>query len=154
MLEVSGALLPAGLAGVYRFGLRAALVILISVFSAVAAEFCYARWAKRPQSVGDMSAVVTGLLLAYNLPVSVPLWMPAAGAVLAIVLVKMLFGGIGCNFVNPALTARAILMTSWPDHMSAAAFGVPLRGVEAVTAATPLTAVYSFGDLLLGRAPG
>ena len=73
---------------------------------------------------------------------------------LAIVLVKMLFGGIGCNFVNPALTARAILMTSWPDHMSAAAFGVPLRGVEAVTAATPLTAVYSFGDLLLGRAPG
>ena len=73
---------------------------------------------------------------------------------LAIVLVKMLFGGIGCNFVNPALTARAILMTSWPDHMSAAAFGVPLRGVEAVTAATPLTAAYSFGDLLLGRAPG
>ena len=154
MLEVSGALLPAGLAGVYRFGLRAALVILISVFSAVAAEFCYARWAKRPQSVGDMSAVVTGLLLAYNLPVSVPLWMPAAGAALAIVLVKMLFGGVGCNFVNPALTARAILMTSWPDHMSAAAFGVPLRGVEAVTAATPLTAAYSFGDLLLGRAPG
>ena len=154
MLDVILALLPAGAAGVFYFGTRALLVILLAVVGAVASEFLYNRLTHRKQTIGDFSAVVTGLLLAYNMPVSVPLWMPVVGAVLAIVLVKMFFGGIGCNFVNPALAARAILMTSWVDHMSGQAFSVAVRGVDAVTGATPLTEEYRLLDLLLGRTPG
>ena len=154
MLDVILALLPAGAAGVFYFGSRALLVIFLSVFAAVASEFLYNRFTHKKQTVGDLSAVVTGLLLAYNMPASVPVWMPVAGAALAIVLVKMFFGGIGCNFVNPALAARAILMTSWVDHMSGAAFSVAVRGVDAVTGATPLTEEYELLDLLIGRTPG
>lgn len=151
MLDVIIALAPAGIMGVVRFGMRAGFVIFVAVFSAVACEFLYNKYSERPQSVADLSAVVTGLLVAYNLPASVPLWLPAVGSALAILLVKMIFGGIGCNFVNPALTARAILMTSWVDHMSGSAFTL---GVEAVTSPTPMAHEYSAMELLLGGAPG
>ena len=152
MRDVIIALAPAGIMGAARFGLRTVYIILIAVFSAVACEFLYNKSAGRPQSVTDLSAVVTGLLVAYNLPAGVPLWLPAAGSALAILLVKMIFGGIGCNFVNPALAARAILMTSWVDHMSGGAF--VLNGVDAVTSPTPLAQEYSAMELLLGGAPG
>lgn len=108
MLDVIIALMPTGIMSVVRFGMHAGVVISVAVFSAVACEFLYNKHAGRPQSVADLSAVVTGLLVAYNLPPGVPLWLPAAGSALAILLVKMIFGGIGCNFVNPALTARAL----------------------------------------------
>lgn len=154
MLDVIIALMPAGIMGVIWFGLRAAAVMLLAVMSAVICEFLYNKYAKRPQTVGDLSAVVTGLLLAYNLPVSVPMWMPVVGSAIAILLVKMIFGGIGSNFVNPALTARAILMTSWVDHMSGEAFALKITGVDAVTSATALGHEYSAMQLLVGQTPG
>lgn len=151
MLDVIIALAPAGIMGVARLGMRAGVIILVAVFSAVGCEFLYNKYAKRPQSVADLSAVVTGLLVGYNLPAGAPLWLPAMGSALAILLVKMIFGGIGCNFVNPALTARAILMTSWVDHMSGSTF---TPGVDAVTSPTPMAQEYSAAELLLGGAPG
>ena len=154
MAHVIVALLPAGIVGCIWFGLKAALIVLIAVFSAVASEFMYNKMAKRPQTITDLSAVVTGMLLAYNLPVSVPLWMPAVGSAIAILLVKMIFGGIGCNFVNPALAARAILMTSWVEHMSGSAFLVHITGIDAVSTATPLAQEFTAFQLLIGRHPG
>ena len=111
---------------------------------------------QKPCTVGDLSAVVTGVLLAYNLPASVPVWMPVIGTLLAIVLVKMIFGGLGSNFVNPALTARAILMTSWVGYMSGSAYQVAVRGVDAVSSATPLVAPesYELYQLFIGQCPG
>ncbi len=154
MLDVIIALLPAGIMGVVWFGMRAALVILVAVLAAVMSEFFYNKYAKRPQTVTDLSAVVTGMLLAYNLPVDVPVWMPAVGSAIAILLVKMIFGGIGCNFVNPALAARAILMTSWVEHMSGDAFLVDITGIDAVASATPMASEFSAMELLIGQAPG
>lgn len=156
MLEVTVALVPAGAFGVYSFGWRALLVVAVSVASAVTWEWLYTRMARKPCTVGDLSAVVTGLLLAYCLPATVPLWLPAVGTLLAIVLVKMAFGGLGANFVNPALTARAILMASWVGHMSGAAYSTAVRGVDAISGATPLAAggSYSLGQLLAGQCPG
>ena len=156
MLEVIVALVPAGAFGVYYFGWRALLIIAVSVLSAVFWEWLYTRMAKKNCTVGDLSAVVTGLLLAYNLPATVPVWMPVIGALLAIVLVKMIFGGLGSNFVNPALTARAILMTSWVGYMSGSAYQAAVRGVDAVSSATPLAAPegYALWQLFIGQCPG
>ena len=156
MLEVIVALVPAGAFGIWYFGWRALLIIAVSVLSAVFWEWLYGRVAKKPCTVGDLSAVVTGILLAYNLPSSVPVWMPVIGTLLAIVLVKMIFGGLGSNFVNPALTARAILMTSWVGYMSGSAYQVAVRGVDAVSTATPLAAQesYSLWQLFIGQCPG
>ncbi len=173
MLEVIIALIPAGAAGVYFLGMRSLLVMAISVAAAVAWEWLYNRLCKKPQTIGDLSAVVSGLLLAYNLPVSVPIWIPVIGAFFAIVLVKQIFGGIGCNFVNPALAARVILMVSWPDQMSGSAFGTVVRGLEeavssattgataaaadAVSSATSLVAAeggYTLMQLFIGQIPG
>ncbi len=163
-------LLPAA-AGVYLFGADALWVIAVSVISAVAAEWVWQKLAKKPVRIGDYSAAVTGLILALNLPSSVPLWLPAVGSVFAIIIVKQLFGGIGHNFLNPALAARAALLASWPALMTG--WVVPVRtfmetGVDAVSVATPLTAIASadFGgvttqtgtwsilNLLLGDIPG
>lgn len=154
MLDVIIALIPAGIMGVVWFGMRAAAIMLLSVAAAVASEFFYNKYSGHPQTVGDLSAVVTGLLLAYNLPVSVPMWMPVVGSAIAILMVKMIFGGIGCNFVNPALAARAILMTSWVDHMSGNAFLVKITGVDAVSAATPLAGGFDAWQLIAGQVPG
>ena len=157
MLNVLVALIPAGAVGVYFFGWRSLAVIAVSVLSAVAWEWLYCKLAKKPGTVGDLSAAVTGLLLAYNLPASVPLWLPIVGNGIAIILVKQFFGGIGHNFVNPALTARCVLMSSWAGLMSADAYHVAVRGLDAVSAATHLSSVtpsFTLWQLFIGQSTG
>ena len=135
MLDVILALLPATVAGVILFGVPALWVILTCVLSAVISEFLFNLIARKKQSVGDLSAVVTGLLLALNLSVNVPLWQAALGTVFAIVLVKCVFGGIGRNFANPAITGRVFLLVAFP---STVAGGALPRGIDAASSATPL----------------
>lgn len=142
MLSVVIALLPAFIWGIFIFGLRALIVVLISVCSAVLSEFLFEKLLKRKVTVFDCSAIVTGLLLGLNLPVAVPLWLPAVGAAFAIIVVKQLFGGIGKNFLNPALAARVFLF-SWTGEMTkfTAPFAkLPLfsSDIDAVASATPL----------------
>lgn len=117
MLAVIVALMPATGYGVYHFGPRALAVILVSIASAVLTEYLYGLYRKK-LTVTDLSAVVTGLLLALNLPVTIPLWIAALGSVFAILVVKMLFGGLGQNFMNPALAARCFLLISFPTRMT------------------------------------
>ncbi len=141
MLDVCIALLPAGIASIFIFGIKALFVILVSVASCVLAEFLSRKAMKREQTIGDLSAVVTGLLLAYNLPSNIPLWEVAFGAVVAIVVVKQMFGGIGQNFVNPALLGRIVLLSAFPGKMAAAGYaGLNQIGwdVDGVTGATPM----------------
>ena len=118
MLEVIIALLPACAFGVYIFGWYALGVLLISTASAVFFEFLYQKLMKKRVLIGDCSAALTGLLLGMNLPSTVPLWLPVIGSAFAIIVVKQLFGGLGRNFLNPALAARAFLFVSWPSHMT------------------------------------
>lgn len=118
MLDVIIALIPSLIAAIVIFGYKVLMVTLVCVGSAVLAEYLSRKVMKRHQTIGDLSAVVTGLLLAFNLPVSVPLWIAALGSVIAIVVVKQMFGGIGQNFVNPALAARIVLLVSFPSAMS------------------------------------
>ncbi len=141
MLDVIIALVPAGIAAGIIFGWRAIAVIAVSVASCVLAEYLSRKAMKRPQTIGDLSAVVTGILLAYNLPSTIPFWEVVFGGVVAIVVVKQMFGGIGQNFLNPALAARIILMSAFPSRMSAGAFAdTNLVGwaVDTVTGATPM----------------
>ena len=135
MLDVILALLPAAVAGVILFGIPALWVILTCVLSAVISEFLFNLIARKKQSVGDLSAVVTGLLLALNLSVNVPLWQAALGTVFAIVLVKCVFGGIGRNFANPAITGRVFLLIAFPSTVSGGALP---KGIDAASSATPL----------------
>ena len=111
MADVAIALLPAGVFGVWNFGWRALLVIAVCVLSCMLSEFVYEKLLKHPVTIGDCSALVTGLLLAYNLPVGIPIWIAVLGSVFAIIAVKQLFGGIGQNFINPALAARCFLLS-------------------------------------------
>jgi Na+-translocating ferredoxin:NAD+ oxidoreductase subunit D len=140
MIAVTLALLPALGVGVYVFGPRALYATLISVAAAILGEYAVGRFMKRETSISDFSAVVTGILVAYNVPHSVPLWMPAIGSFFAIGIAKMAFGGLGFNFVNPALAGRAFLMACYPTDMTV--FGDPARGliagIDDVTGATPL----------------
>ena len=155
MLDVIIALIPAGIAAVVVFGLKALAVIAVSVITAVLAEFLSRKAMKREQTIGDLSAVVTGLLLAYNLPANIPLWIAALGSIIAIVVVKQMFGGIGQNFVNPALAARIILMSSFPGRMSASAFsGLNNIGwdIDGATGATPMGLV-KLGEGVAENAP-
>ncbi len=153
MRDVIIALLPAMVASVVLFGLRALTVELVCVASALAAEYLSRRAMKRPQTVGDLSAVVTGLLLAFNLPSTIPLWQAAFGSVVAIVVAKQMFGGLGQNFVNPALVGRIVLMGSFPAEMNnwvdpfkwlADPIG-HLGAVDAVSSATPLARMAESG---------
>ena len=112
MLTVVIALLLPAFFGIYNFGFRALVLILISIATCVLTEYIYEKLMKKPITIGDFSAVVTGLLLALNLPVSVPFWIPVVGGVFAILVVKMLFGGLGQNFMNPALAGRCFLLLS------------------------------------------
>jgi electron transport complex protein RnfD len=133
------ALAPAAVTSIYIFGWRSLIVQAVSVASCLAAEVLSQLVFKRPITIRDGSAVVTGLLLAFTCPASSPWWMIAVGAVAAIFLVKQLFGGIGYNIFNPALAARALLLSSWPVAMTA--WSEPVRsflGADVVTAATPL----------------
>lgn len=140
------ALLPASLAGIWNFGLRALLVILVSVASSVGFEWLYDHFMHKKNTITDFSAVVTGLLLALNMPVSIPLWMPILGSAFAIIVVKQLFGGLGQNFMNPALAGRCFLMISFAGKMTNFAVSDSFRGVvDAVTGATPLAALKDHG---------
>ena len=118
MLNVIIALIPALAASVWLFGPRVLLICLVTIGTCMLSEYLSRKIMKRSNTLGDLSAVVTGLLLAFNLPVSIPLWQAAIGSVIAIVVVKQLFGGIGQNFVNPAITGRIILMVSFPTAMT------------------------------------
>ena len=155
MLDVITALMPCAVAGVWLFGWDAARVILISVASCVLCEYLWQKLARKPIRINDLSAVVTGLILALCLPPTAPWWMIVLGAAVAILLVKQLFGGIGDNFVNPAMTARAVLLASWPAFMAAKAYVTPF---DAVSSATPLAEsgapALSTLDLFIGRMPG
>lgn len=162
MLDVIIALMPALIAGVFVFGMRALIVALTCVINSAAAEYIWCRILKKPNSTGDLSAVVTGLILALNVPASLPLWMAVIGSVFAIIIVKQFFGGIGHNFMNPALGARAFLMASWALAMTrwyTPGTHLPLFGVpDAVTSATPLAAgsadKFSYLTLFVGNHGG
>lgn len=162
MLDVIIALCPALIASFVFFGPRALLLVAVTVLSCVLSEYVSRKIMKRSNTVPDLSCIVTGLLLAFNLPVSLNPLMAAFGGMVAIVVVKQMFGGIGQNFVNPALTARIILMNSFPGDMSTwtPAFGW-LNGTDATTTATPLGVLkeggdftFSHLDLLLGNTGG
>ena len=144
MLDVIIALVPAFVAGILVFGYRAAVVTVISVLSCVFFEWLWNKILKKPTTVGDLSAIVTGMLLAFNLPVTIPLWMVIIGAFFAIIIVKQFFGGLGHNFMNPALGARAFLLASWALAMTtwvAPHTSVPFwNTADVVTSATPLAA--------------
>ncbi|MDR0992851.1 MAG: RnfABCDGE type electron transport complex subunit D, partial [Ruminococcus sp.] len=112
------ALLPSAAVGVYRYGLRALFIILISVCSCLLFEYLFCLTVRKKSTITDLSAVVTGLLLAMNLSSEVPYFIPVLGGFIAIVIVKMLFGGLGQNFANPAITARIVLMVSFGSQMS------------------------------------
>ena len=138
MGDVLIALLPASAMGVYNFGFRAALMILVCVISCMVFEYLSELVMKRPNTVRDLSAAVTGLLIALNLPVSLPFWMAILGSCFAIVVVKQLFGGIGQNFMNPALAARCFLVMSFVGPMTKFTY-------DAVTTATPLAVLREQG---------
>lgn len=160
MRDVCIALLPAAVMGVLLFGYRSAVILALSVASAVLSEWFYCKASHTKNTIGDFSAVVTGMLLAMNMPSTVPYWMPVIGAVIAILLCKSIFGGIGQNFINPALAARAILSLSWASQMNT--FATPsfgnLAGVDAVASATPISGAasggFTLGQLFLGNIPG
>ena len=162
MLDVIIGLAPAMLASIVYFGVKAAAVILTCVASCVLSEFLCRKVMKRPQTVGDLSCVVTGVLLALNLPATIHPLIAVFGSVVAIVVVKQMFGGIGQNFVNPALTARIILMNSFPARMThwVAPFDYAATA-DSITTATPLGilkegggALPSYLDLFLGKTGG
>ena len=149
MLDVLIALSPAAIAGVVIFGLRALLVLAVTVLSCVGFEALYNVLLKKEQTVGDLSAAVTGLLLGMNLPANIPLWQCVIGSLFAVIVVKALFGGLGCNPVNPAITARVFMLVAFGAMTKAAAPTV----VDTVAGATPLaaeTSTTTLTDLLLG----
>jgi electron transport complex protein RnfD len=148
MLDVIIALIPAAFAGIYFFGIRAALLIAVTVISSVGFEYIIRKVLKRNNTIGDFSAAVTGLILALNLPPTLPIWMAIVGSLFAIVIVKQLFGGLGYNFVNPALAARAFLVVSYGARMTT--WIQPLTkatAVDAVSYATPMGVLKGGGEL-------
>ncbi len=159
MLYVIIALLPASLFGIYNFGIRALLLILITVASCVAFEWIFDKIVHKKNTISDLSAVVTGLLLALNFPVALPWWEAIMGAAFAIIIVKMLFGGLGQNFMNPALGGRCFLLIAFAADMTN--YNVIKNGVEAYSGATPLALIRNEGlsavnvmDMLLGKTAG
>ncbi len=150
MLDVIIALIPSLIAGVIIFGFRAAVLAIVCVGVSVLAEYLWCLILKKESTIGDFSAAITGLLLALNLPVIIPYWMAALGAVFAIIIVKQFFGGLGHNFMNPALAARAFLLTSWAKPMTtwvAPFSNTPVfGGIDAVSSATPLGVLENGGE--------
>lgn len=146
MLDVIIALMPALAVSAYVFGYRALLLVTICVVSCVTTEAAVQALMKKTITINDLSAVVTGILLGFNLPVNAPWWMAVLGSIFAIAIVKQLFGGLGHNFMNPALAARAFLLASWPTHMTGTAY-IPLT--DTVTGATPLGLIAEGGNLAL-----
>lgn len=142
MRDVLIALAPATLMGIKYFGLSALLTIVISIVSAVFFEYLYQKLMKKPITISDLSAAVTGLLLALNMPASSPWWMPIVGSAFAIIIAKQLFGGLGQNFINPALAARAFLLASYPTAMTA---WTEPSWTDAVSTSTPLATLKTGG---------
>ena len=143
MKQVLLALSPAALAALYYFRASALFVMFFCILGTVGSEFLYQKIMKQKSTIGDYSAVVTGLLLAFNVPASLPWWMCILGGVFAIIVVKMVFGGLGNNFVNPALAGRAFLLASFPVAMTAwtktGVIWVSSGSLDAVSTATPLS---------------
>ncbi len=160
MLKVFIALMPSALFGVYLFGMRALIMIIMSVFVCMASESVYNLLAKKKNTVSDMSSLVTGLLIAMNVSCDMPYGKVAIGCVFAIIIVKMLFGGLGSNFMNPALSARAFLLSSFGVNMSfwRLPFERALNVADATTGATPLAnltdSTYSLSDMFFGVTGG
>ena len=157
MLDVLIALVPALLAGCVIFGMRSLVVVAVSAANCVLLETIWNRLMKKTDTVADLSAVVTGVLIAFNVPASMPIWQLLIGDFIAIVIVKMLFGGLGCNFVNPALVGRVCMMLSFTSSMTA--YGTSVAKVDVLSSATPLSAMSSLhlkdlGTLLLGQHGG
>lgn len=156
MRDVIIALVPALVAAVLVFGFRALLVTAVCVAACVLSEWAFEKLSDRPVTICDLSAVVTGMLLAYNLPVGIPIWQAIIGSIVAIVVVKQLFGGIGQNFANPAITARIIMLLAFSGSMTTWVFP------DAVSTATPLALIASgdtsslpsYLDMFLGRTGG
>ncbi len=159
MLDVILALLPATIVGAVLFGLKAVLIIAVCIATCVLAEFLFNLILKKEQTVGDLSAVVTGLLLALNLPSTTPLWQAVIGSAFAIIVVKCIFGGLGCNVVNPAMTARVFMLLAFPATVAKYAFPTFVKTVDATSGATPLSLVgtenaLEIKDLALGFTGG
>ncbi|MGN1008881.1 MAG: RnfABCDGE type electron transport complex subunit D [Butyricicoccus sp.] len=168
MLDVCLALIPALAVAIFTFGFRALVITVATILSCVIFEMLYCKAVHKPSTIGDLSAVVTGILIAFNVPVAAPIWMPVIGGAFAIIVVKMLFGGLGKNFMNPALGARAFMMASWPalmttwvqPHQSISLFG-NVEVTDAISTSTPLSSLKngalpneSLMDLFFGQHGG
>jgi len=154
MLDVLTALAPAAIMAVYFFGTRALSIMILSVGACVGFEYLYGLIRKTPTTITDYSAAVTGLLLAFSLPASSPFWIPIVGAFVAIVIVKQLFGGLGQNFLNPALVARAFLMAAYTPLM-AGSWSEPVRNpfsADLISSATPLILLEEDPSMVIERA--
>lgn len=152
MLDVCIALMPACIFGIYNFGARALAVLIVSVAVCVLSEYLYELFMHKPVTIGDLSAVVTGLLIGMNVPHTLPLWMVALGSIFAIIVVKQLFGGLGQNFMNPALAARCFLLISFAGKMTSFTY-------DGVTGATPLYLIktgesVNVLDMFIGNTAG
>ena len=160
MRDVIIALVPATAAGIYYFGINALILVIAAIVSAVAFEAICQKVMKKPVTVSDLSAVVTGLLLAMNLPAAAPVWVAIVGSAFAIIFGKQLFGGLGQNFINPALAGRAFLLASYPTEMTTWSVPNGLEVADAATYATPLAQLKagnleaSLGELMLGQCGG
>ncbi len=153
MKDVIIAMLPATLWGIYnnynlfglKYGLHTALLIAYTIATCVVSEYIFNKITKRPQTTGDLSAVVTGMILSLNLPATFPYWQAMLGGMFAIIVIKQLFGGLGQNFMNPALGARCFLMLSFAGNMTAF-FPADVKGIDAATSATPLFSLKNAGE--------
>ena len=169
MLDVIIAMLPALFWAIYNFGFKALLSVVVSVVACLFGEWLYRKLLKKPQSIGDLSAVVTGMLLAFVCPPELPWWALVIGAFFSIVVVKQLYGGIGCNFLNPALAGRAILLASYATAMTTWTLPSSKKELaDVISTATPLaimkegtvekftelTTNYSVADMFIGRVGG
>lgn len=147
MLDVIISLLPAAIAGVLIFGINALLVIVTCVLSSIVSEFVFNVITKKQQTIYDMSAIVTGLILALNFRADAPIWQCVIGSVFAIIVVKCLFGGLGCNFANPAAAAKVFLLTCFATTLGGGAFPQLNGQIDMITSATPLESMANGGQL-------
>lgn len=153
MFDVAIAMIPASAYGVYQFGIKAALVLFVTVISCVLSEFVYQSLMGKPVTVSDGSALVTGMILGLNMPPTISLWIPFLGGIFAIIVVKQLFGGIGQNFMNPALAARCFLLISFAGEMTTFTYH------DTVVSPTPLAALKAgqsvdLTAMFIGKIPG
>ena len=152
MFDVAIAMIPASVYGVYQFGLKALCILLVTVAGAVLSEYVYESLMGKPVTIMDGSALVTGMILGLNMPPEIPLWIPFLGSIFAIIVVKQIYGGLGQNFMNPALAARCFLLISFANQMSA-------FKLDGVSGATPLSVLKNGGSvdvaaMFVGKIPG